>query len=244
MKRLLLALLLLAASAQADSSVFSVTIDTYIDSVNPTTNFGNADTMMIKYLSTGAAQRGLLRPPNIRDSILPTAIVDSATWYLTNKTASSKIFKIARLLKPFVEDTATHLIWATAKEWGTPGARNLNSTDCGDAHNTTDGGGYDYEGPITTVTTSGTANTLNRFPFDTCHIYDWVQSRDSIDGIVMWTETHLANVRFWTSDAAEAGYRPKLVVWWHTTGVPNYRHSPAGGAVRHSPAGGSVRHKP
>lgn len=245
MKRLLLALLL-AGSVQASStSVFSIISDTWnnVDS-DSASNYGSADTIKVRYVSTGPLyMNSFVKPADVRDTIPPTGVAVACTLYLYQSSTVSRTLKVERCLKPWVEDQLSYYRWKNSNEWGTAAGVNTNATGCADAHNTSDGSGYDKEGTQTSFTT-GTGAGWKAVPIDTCHINDWITSRDSCNGFVLFTETNLALMTFYSSE--HGSYPPYMKVVWDlpATGPPNYRHGPAGTALRHSTAGGSVRHKP
>jgi hypothetical protein len=215
-KYILIALpLLMAASANAaydNVKVFSGSSwieDTWIDSTNRETNYGGADT--ISLYNFGATQnRGLMRPIGTwRDSIPAGATVKRAWWrvWVTYKSATATP-NTNRLCPNWVEGEATWVEAADGTNWATAGAA-ASGTACADCAGS---GSVDYEGTAAS-TIIGAISRWEDIPIDTCHINDWIENRDSVNGTII---TLGSSPQVLTFTSTEGDSVPKFVIEFDT----------------------------
>ena len=244
-KYYLIIILLLATSLSASTrTVFSGTSgieETWLDRENTSTNYGSATTMTLQN-AFAAFSVALIRSLSLDDTIPTTANVIACSVYVyVWAITGTKQIETARVCKPWVEDEATNARWKSLLGgWGTDPVGSPG-TNCAVCNNTTNDGGYDYEGTIAT-SANITATGYVAIPVDTCHANAWVSGSDVNNGVRLWDNAYGGNYSTITLLTTDAGIFPPLFVFIWEGGVPNARHSADGTGVRHSGDGASARH--
>jgi len=180
--------------------------DSYSDSANPTINYGAATYMWIgQYIGGGGSlHRGFIK---FDLSALPdNAIIDSATLQLRagiNFGANVRVLRVYRLKRAWVEAQVSHNIWATGKNWLSPGAFHPNDCEQSDIGN------------VSVPTTSDVYVTLTLTPTTKAGL-------DLGNGLLLKMDTESNDMHFFHSSTSPTpAYWPKLTINYHMPRILN-----------------------
>lgn len=176
-------------------------LDTYIDQLNPTSNFATSDLRVGEQSGNTNLYRTLIKFD--LSSIPSDATINSAVLTLnitTDNSVNDRTMRAYRLKKAWVEAQATWNIYSTGNNWTTAGG--FDSADC----EQTDIGSVLIDDATATSTTIDITLTASA-------VQEWVSGAFANNGILLKMDTELNDAwRFSSSDAGTASLRPQLVV--------------------------------
>jgi hypothetical protein len=191
-------------------------IDTYLDSVAPTTAKYNDNYLWGGYYSTPQITTTLLKPDFTKGTNPPPSGATFSSCVLTlyhiyNYATVNSTLYIYRCLKNWVETQATYNIYSTGNNWGTAGARN-STTD----YYATELGSIAQS----STETSGEKNiTINAAEFT--KMFNGTYNNY---GFVIFLPTTSYTLHGYASSShATSTYRPKITAEWTTTGIPGVK---------------------
>ncbi len=125
--------------------------------------------------------------------------VTGASLVLHVRDASTAVFSLSQILRPWVESQVTWRVYATGLPWTVTGAR--SSADRGPAF----------------ATVSPTATGSLTVPFGSAGIavvQGWVDAPSTNHGLMLYNATTVDRVSLSSSEVTTASQRPRLVVTW------------------------------
>ena len=224
MKRLLFALLLLPCLAWPETKTLQNgynIVDTWLDSLHATTNYGTVDTLRATGSTSSFRSCMLFAFPHLTDSAYFVAdssngwVLDSVQFHIIwkSKTPTSLAAYFFRADKPLYPNNATFNGWYGADStWGSTGCKNAGATE-----NRLNGSGNDFDstsgGLGSTVTTAGD-RSLN---ITTLYRQWMAGTYDPLRGIVVKaiSASGAPSGVAYSSDNATTANKPYLKFFYH-----------------------------
>lgn len=179
-------------------------IDTYLSSLNPTTNSGTSTVIDVGESNGGSAIiRGLWRDP--LTGIPSNANVTSATLYvyiaLADLSSSDRLLRVYRARRSWVESGATWNKYDGTNDWSSAGAADTaldrEAADIGSV----------------TLIDGAAVGTEYAIALTPSKVQEWISGGFTNNGLVLKMDGENDDLfRLGSSDNATSGYRPKLVI--------------------------------
>lgn len=197
-------------------------IETFIRSASPTTNFGSGTTFQVGTDAISLLNRSLIKWD--LSSIPAGSVVISATlsiYVSFDNSDNTRTMRAYRVKRAWVEGQATWNIYSTGNNWGTAGCANTTTdreaTDIGNV----------------SVLSNLAVNAEVQISLTPSKVQEWISGALNNYGMLLKVDTETAQDQYiyYAHEHATAGTKPKLVITYTTPPVGGNPMFFSGGGV-------------
>ena len=188
-------------------------IDTYLNNINATTNYGTNTTIDIGMEAMSYTGRGLIKFDFTKGTnpIPMYSQILSAILYITpvdDISGNTRVLSVYRCLRAWTEGGATWNKYDGTSDWGTAGASNATDREA-DAMGTA------------SIASNQTVNVAVPITLTVAKVQGWFNGGLANNGMVLQVATESNDqFRYAASDNGTAEYRPKMIITYIPTTFP------------------------
>jgi len=195
---------MISQGASRAANSLTSTADTKLAKNASTTNYGGATTLGADGDDPGGSGRDAYSTLRWDLSSIPAGSkVSSVSITLNVTNGSTQTYQLYELKRPWVESTATWLLYASGSPWEVAGAK----------------GSLDRGAQVGSVPAPKAGK--QNFTLSASVVQGWIENPSSNQGIIIANATNTNGFDFSSREVADASLRPTLSVTYTTSGAPD-----------------------